>query len=718
MDPLTEHQLLVFWLQLLVLVAAARGLGGLMRRVGQPAVVGELAAGLLIGPSVLGRVAPDVFAFLFPTDPVNSGLLLAVSWIGVALLLVVTGFETDLKLLARLGRSSLTVSIGSLVVPLIFGYVLGTMLPDTFYGERGTMVTFAAFMAVALSISALPVVAKILMDMNLMRRNIGQVIVAAGMANDLIGWILLGALSGVVTSGALELGKLATTVGAMVLFIVGMLTVGQRVVDAALRRARQGSTQTITGFTVAVLAMLAAGALTQALHVEAVLGAFVAGIVLGRSRYQAEEVTHTIEVVTHSFFAPVFFATAGLFVDLGLLADPTTGLWAVAVVAVGAASKLIGSFVGARAGGMTGIEGLAIGVGLNARGAIEIVIATVGLSLGVLNARSYTVVVVLAMATSMMAPPLLRTVLRRVRTGGEETARLEREAVMDSSVIAATRTALLPTRGGSNSVLAARVLDVSLQPDTAVTVLTVHGENEHDAAERADIAAREAREHFAERKTERLDVLSDDPAGAICDEARLGYGLVAIGMTERYAGGHTVSPVLSKLLAECTVPILLVKSGRALEPQTQALPFRRIMVPAIGTKVGQAAQEIAYTLAARVDAQVDAVHVVSRPDRVPEPVLTPPTLQDDSVTGMLEEARSLAAKFGRDVNPLTRNGPSVGMELAITAVETGADLLVLGARVRSYWGQPFLGHGIEYLLEHTEQTVIVVVFPARLAEGE
>jgi Kef-type K+ transport system membrane component KefB/nucleotide-binding universal stress UspA family protein len=718
LDPLTDHQLLIFWLQLLVLVATARGLGGLMKRIGQPAVVGELAAGLLIGPSVLGRVAPGVFEYLFPVDPVNSGLLLSVSWIGVALLLVVTGFETDLKLLARLGRSSLTVSIGSLLVPLVFGYVLGTMLPDIFYGENGTRVTFAAFMGVALSISALPVVAKILMDMNLMRRNIGQVIVAAGMANDLIGWILLGTLAGVVTSGAVEIGKLATTVGAMALFIVGMLTIGQRVVDAALRRARQGSSQAVSGFTVAILAMLAAGSLTQALHVEAVLGAFVAGIVLGRSRYQSEEVTHTIEVATHSFFAPVFFATAGLFVDLGLLADPTTALWAGAVVAVGAAAKLIGSYAGARIGGMTGREGLAVGVGLNARGAIEIVIATVGLSLGVLNPRSYTVVVVLAMSTSMMAPPLLRAVLRRVQTGGEETARLEREAVMESSVVANTRTALLPTRGGANSVLAARVLEVSLQPDTAVTVLTVHGENEDDAANRADIAAREAGEHFTDRKTERLDRLSDDPAGAICNEAKLGYGLVAIGMTENYAGGHTMSPVLSKLLSECTVPILLVKGGRDLDPHAHALPFQRIMVPAIGTKVGQAAQEIAYTLAERVDAQVDVVHVVSRPDRVPEPVTVPPTAQDDSVSGMLEEARSLASKFGREVNALTRNGPSVGMELAITADEEGADLLVLGAKVRSYSGQPFLGHGIEYLLEHSDQTVIVVVFPARLSEAE
>ncbi|MPZ73242.1 MAG: sodium:proton antiporter [Nitriliruptorales bacterium] len=716
MTPLTEHQLLVFWLQLLVLVVVARGLGGVMRRVGQPAVVGELTAGLLLGPTVLGRIAPDFFDFLFPGEAVHGGLLLSVAWIGVALLLVVTGFETDLALLARLGRSSLTVSTGSLLVPLAMGFAIGGALPPVFHGPQATGLTFAAFIGVALSISALPVIAKILMDMNLMRRNIGQVIVAAGMANDVVGWVLLGTIAGVVTSGEVAVGGFVLTVAAMAVFIVVMLTVGQRAVDAALRRARQGTGGAESGFTVAMVAVFAAGAMTQALGVEAVLGAFVAGIVLGRSRYRSEEVTHTLEMITHSFFAPVFFATAGLFVDLGLLADPVTLGWAAAVVAVAAIAKLVGSYIGARAGGMSGTEGLAIGVGLNARGAIEIVIATVGLGLGVLNQRSYTVVVVLALATSIMAPPLLRIALRHVRTGGEEEARLEREAVMHSSVIARAARALLPTRGGANSVVAARLLEASLQADTAVTVLTVHGADEDDVPRRAENAAREAGAHLGGRKTDRHDVVSDDPAASICAEAQLGYGLVAIGMTEGYTGGHAISNVLQRVLSQCTVPIVLVKAGADLDAHARRLPFRRIMVPAIGTTVGQAAQELAYTIATRLDAQVDVVHVVTRPDRMPAPA---PSVSTSSapVSGMLREAESLAHKFGCEVSTMTRNGPSVGMELAIAADQTGADLLVLGAKVRSYSGQPFLGHGIEYLLEHTPQTVMVVVFPAQLAHG-
>lgn len=713
MTPLEEHQLLVFWAQLALLVALARGLGGLARRLGQPPVVGELAAGLLAGPSVLGRLAPDLYRFLFPGDPVQSGLLLAVAWVGVALLLVVTGFETDLALLADLGRSSLLVSVGSLIVPLLLGFGLGQAMPQLFVGHNGTRLTFSLFMAVALSLSALPVVAKILMDMRLMRRNVGQVIVAAGMANDLVGWILLGTIAGIVTSGGFNAVALGTTVAAMAVFLVLALTVGQRLVDAALRRAYQSDSGLVSAFTAAMLVALVAGVITQAIGVEAVLGAFVAGIVLGRSRYQREEVSRALEVATNSFFAPLFFATAGLFVDLGLLASPRAALWTVVVVAVAAIAKLLGSSLGAWAGGMSRTEGLAVGVGLNARGAVEIVIATVGLGLGVLNQTSYTVVVVLALTTSMMAPPLLRAILRRVEASPGEAARLQREAVLERSVVANTQTALLPTRGGTNSVLAARLLHLALPTDTRITVLTIHAAPDEDAREKADIAARDVEKCFGGRLTDRIELTAEDVAAAICAEARLGYGLAALGMTEGLLGGQVLSPLLRELLSRCPIPLLLVKHGTGLDQQVDSLPLGRILVPAVGTKIGQAAQEVAFTIAERVDAAVDVVHVVNRPDKAPSMVTLESAVSEShgKAVGMLEEARSLAAKYGRDVNVVARIGPSVGEELAMAGAETGADLLVLGAQVRSASGKPFLGHGVEYVLEHAPQTVLAVLFP-------
>lgn len=718
MTPLSEHQLLVFWVQLAVLLAAARGLGGLMRRSGQPAVVGELAAGLLIGPTVLGRVAPGVFAWLFPAgDAVQSALLLAVAWVGIALLLVTTGFETDLTLLRRLGGPAAKVALGSLVVPLAASFALGMVLPEIFHGEADDRVSFALFLTVAMSISALAIVGRILTDLRLMRRDIGQVMIGAVVANDLVGWLLLGVIAGIATAGGLDLLGLVGTMASIAAFLVLALTVGQRLVDRALRIARHGRPGMVRPFTVIVGTALVAGAITQAIGVEAVFGAFVAGIVIGRSRYQRGDVTDTLETVTHAFFAPLFFATAGLFVDLGLLADPEAALWVLVIVGVASVAKFAGTYLGGRLGRLGRIESVAAGFGLNARGTLEIVVATVGLSLGVFNATSYSAVIVLAMSTSMMAPPLLHLALKGKRPPPAEAARLEREAMMAESIVAKTKQALLPTRGGENSILAGRILDLALQSDSSVTIYTVGSAGEPARRSRADAAARELKGFLHEsRQVEHIDRIADGVAEAVCTEAGLGYGLVALGMTE--AEASTPSKLLGEVLSTCPVPMLLVRHGRDLDPHGR-LDFRRIVVPATGTKAGQAAQEAAFTIAARTGAHVDVVHVVDRPDGRPVQVWVDGRVQAvGPAAAILAEAEQRARQYGCSVRTKIRTGERVGHELVDAAEQERADVIVLGASVRSYDGRPFLGHQVEYVLEHAPQTVLVIVFPSERRQGE
>ncbi|TMA32768.1 MAG: hypothetical protein E6J87_12010 [Deltaproteobacteria bacterium] len=198
----SEHQLLLFWLQLLALLLTARALGGALRAIGQPAVIGELAAGLLLGPSVFGHLAPAAHDWLFPADPLQRALLAGPAWIGVFLLLILTGLETDPALIRRLGGAAARVALGSLVLPVLAGVGLGLALPEAFVGGATERVVFALFMGTALGISALPVIAKILSDLALMRRNVAQMLIAAAMANDLAGWILLGMVAGLAKSGS------------------------------------------------------------------------------------------------------------------------------------------------------------------------------------------------------------------------------------------------------------------------------------------------------------------------------------------------------------------------------------------------------------------------------------------------------------------------------------------------------------------------------------
>lgn len=711
LTPVGEHDLLLFWIQLAVLLGAARLLGGAARRCGQPPVVGELAAGLLVGPSVLGRVAPGAAEWLFPGGEVTSALLLAVAWLGIVLLLLATGFETDLGLLRSLGRRAASVSLGSLLLPLGLGLALGWAMPDSLLGPRGGRLGFALFMAVALSISALPVVAKILGDMGLMRRNFGQITVAAGMANDLVGWLLLGVASGIVTSGDVPLTRLGVVLAAVIAFVAVSLTIGQRLADGLLRRARSRADGFTAALSATVLVTLVASAVTHAIGVEAVLGALVAGIVLGRSKYQRGDVRATLESLSGSVFAPVFFATAGLYVDLGVLFEGTNWVWALVVIAVASLSKLAGSYVGARMSRMDRMEALAIGIGLNARGALEIVVATLGLALGALNEVSYGIVVVMALATSMAAPPLLRPVLRRIVADPDEAARLEREEVLSESIIAGVRTALLPTRGGMNSAAAAQILDLVLQPGASVTVLTVTrpGDGDGQVSEQAiqDHILPALRGHDVERRRH----TADDPGADIVAETGLGYGLLAIGLNDDFAGTHELSAAIGRVIAESPVPILLIKRGRRLAPgEVGTHVFRRVLVPITGSRVGLAAEEIAYTVARRLDADVQGVHVVERTGRFAVwrgRGDTPAQAESE-----MARARLLASRFGRDASVLVRTGQPQDQILQ-AAREHDSDLIVLGARTRSHGGTAFLGYTAEHVLTTATCTVVAVMFPPR-----
>ncbi|HEX2029672.1 MAG TPA: cation:proton antiporter [Nitriliruptorales bacterium] len=707
LTPVGEHELLLLWLQLVLLLATARGLGALLQRVGQPAVVGELGAGVLLGPSLLGRLAPGLAERLFPGGDVESALLLSVAWLGIVLLLTVTGFETDLKLLRRLGRESAGVAAGSLVVPLLLGYSLGLLLPETYLGESGSRSVFALFIAVALSISALPVVAKILQDMRLMRRDFGQITVAAGMVNDLVGWLLLGTLIGVVNTGGVRLGPLVTSVAAITAFVLLTLSLGQRVVDAALRRARRSDpTGTAGTLTVAVLTVLAAGAVTHAIGMEAVIGAFVAGIVLGRSRFLPGAVRQSLEHMSNHVFAPIFFATAGLSVDVGTLFTPADIAAAAAVLAVAAVAKLLGSYAGGRFSGLSPMESMAAGVGLNARGAMEIVLAAIGLRLGVLNANSYTAVVLMAIATSMAAPALLRLVLHRIEAGPEEAARLDREELLATSVIANAQNVLLPTRGGANSLMAARMLNLVLQPDAHITVLTVDRRDDDAEAEARADRAGALRDVLGQRPVDLRRVIADDgPAAAILREAQLGYELMALGLNEEFRGTHELSRSLQRILVGARSPMLLVRRPLRNQRERGDGTIRRVLVAVSGTRTGQAAEEVGYVVAAAVGAEVDAVHVVSRPEG-------PAASTARAATTLLQRTRNLARRFGPAASGVLRTGATPHKELLAAVEERDADLLVLSTQARTQEGRPFLGHGTEYLLEHAAPAVVVVVFPA------
>lgn len=693
----SEHEVLVFLVQIGLLLVVARLLGQLCRRFGQPAVVGELAAGVVLGPSVLGRVAPGVFDWVFPPGVMQSGMLFAVGWLGVLLLLVVTGFETDLALISRLGKAAVLVTAGSLLVPFAFGLGGGFLAPESLLGDDAERSVFALFLAAALTISSLPVIAKVLSELQLLRRNFGQLTLAVAMANDVVGWVLLGLIAGLAGSGAFDVRDLATTVIGLIVFLALAAAVGQRIVDAVLHEMRRRDVGVGGWVTMAIGIALGLGAVTQALGVEAVLGAFIGGILLGRSRYAKREVEEQLETFTVAIVAPIFFATAGLRVDLSLLADPEIAFWAVVVTVIASISKFAGSLIGARLSGLATREGMALGTALNARGALEIVIATVGLSLGVLNDASYTIVVIMAIATSVMAPPLLRTITKDWVGSLEEQERLEREQQMARKVLLRPGRVLFASDGTPTSTYAARLLGLALPSESPITIVG-------PASDEATV------EVFSGRELERIPT-DGNTADTVLAQAALGYQLIAAGIDVRESGRLPVQ--IDATVTGSPLPAILVRPG-----PTSPARSGNILLPVSPTRASRAASEVAIALAASINATLHVIYVgAAEPSgtgrRAWRATMRTTERQVGSFAGnfserLFSDVEEAAASAGVATHRVSIAHDSRGAAIVAAADQHRTDLIVLGVVAQNIAGQTFLGQTTEHVLRTTTHGVVVV----------
>lgn len=711
--PLGEHEVLVFLVQLILLVGLARLLGGLMKVLGQPAVVGELLSGVLLGPSVFQKVAPGAYRWVFGEETVGS-VVFGLAWLGVIMLLVVIGYETDLGIIRRFRRAALAVSAGGLLLPLAAATGAGFLVPESFVGAADRTV-FAGFFALAFSVSALPVVGKILSDLGLLRRNFGQITLAAGMTMDAVGWLLLAALSGIAQDG-FDPVSLGVSFGGLLVFLLVVVTAGRLLLDGVMRWVLARGSSLTAGLTITIVAALIGGAITQWLRLEAILGAFIIGILLSTLRHQVPQVERHVETVTASFFAPIFFAFSGLRVDVGLLDSPAVIGWTLGLIVLALGAKVAGTLIGARLAGLQLREGLALGSGLSALGAMGIVVAIVGLNLGVVSTTGYTVMVLAAIVTSLTAPQFLKVVVAGWQVPAEERERLEREELLESSEILGSRRILLPTRGGQNSRYAARVI-ASVFDDPEVTVMVVDVPSRRwrilrrrDSVESDPHDVLEMLEGVRHRLVRKV---ARDPAVAIANEARLGYDLVLLGASEDDRDGAGVfSTVVDRILAGIDRPAVVVRfpSGTDGDP---GLP-RRVLVPVAASRTSRAAEELAYSLVRRSGGRAFALHVVARPEGHGVTMGTPAVAESvRSGQEMVAAAAAFGERLGVVVETGVRIAPNPEAEIVQLANAGSFDLVVLGASNRPLTDRPFFGHRVNYVVEHSQIPVAIVALPAR-----
>lgn len=728
-EPLGHHELLLVLVQLSLLLLVARGLGEFMRRINLPPVVGELLAGVVLGPSLFGWIFPSLQAHIFPKSQTQSDLLSVVSWLGVLFLLIVTGLETDLNLIIRKGKTALLISLGGIVVPFTTGFGLGWLLPESFLANPSGRLVFSLFIATAMSISAVPVIAKVLMDLKLIRRDIGQITLAAGMTDDTIGWILLSVVSGLAQSGTFNFGTVLTSVGSAVLFLGVAFTVGRTVIDQVLRWVDDYIGGATASLSTLLILSLGAAALTHNLGLEAALGAFVLGILAGQSRRFSREAGHTLEIVTAGFLAPIFFAAAGLKVNLLQVLVPQTLMIGLLVLAVACVGKFTGAYLGSRIGGLSHWEGLAMGSGMNARGAMEIIVATIGLSLGVLNQQMYSIIVMVAIVTSLMAPPLLRWTLSKVEMGEEEAQRLQQEEQASHSFIKNIHRVLMPTRGGANVQLAAQLVShMAHQNDMEVTALFAVSDKKpkRQAANTANIKDRASEEAIAS-VVEEMELPGDmtlqtkvesgrNKAEVILKEASRGYDLIVLGATEqKRPNGALFNLLVDRVVQEAPCATMVVKSRQEPLPKGEPSPIayqaiRHILVPTVGNEYSKKAVEVASTIAAQTGALVTLVHVINL--RQVEYILfdAQQTLKPftDIAQQIVEQQAEIGRSLGASVKTCVLKGTSPQREILTFARSEHVDLIVLGSNIRMITGRVFFGHLVDAILNRATCPVAVV----------
>src|SRR5260221_2187874 len=343
----------IFLSEIIVLLVCGRLLGEDMQRIGQPAIMGQLIAGIVLGPSVLGAFWPDLQQSLFPQSREQQSMIDAVSQLGILMLLLLTGMETDLSVVRRLGRAAVSVSIAGVSLPFACGFALGELLPETMLPATDQRLITSLFLGTALSISSVKIVAMVVREMNFMRRTVGQVIVTAAIIDDTIGWTVMAVTFGLASHGGLDVASLAQSVLGTALFLLASFTIGRRAVSLLIRWANDTLVSDVPVITTILVVTASTALITHAIGVHTVLGAFVAGILIGQSPILTRHIDEQLRGLIIALFMPVFFGLAGLNANLAIVKNPFLLLLSLGFIVVASLAKFSGAFLGGALGGPT-----------------------------------------------------------------------------------------------------------------------------------------------------------------------------------------------------------------------------------------------------------------------------------------------------------------------------------------------------------------------------
>lgn len=411
-----HHPLSHLFVQLLVIITASRLVGGLFTKFGQPAVVGEMMAGILLGPSLFGLLTPDLFQFVFPAT--SLGALKLFSQIGVCLFMFVVGMELNMSQIRNKAHTAVMVSHASIVVPFLLGVMLAYFL-FTSLAQPGTNFTaFALFMGISMSITAFPVLARILQERNMTKTYLGNTAITCAAVDDVTAWSILAFV--VAIAGSTSLGASALNLGLVLVFIAVMIA-GVRVVLPKFigERELQQADPSRRVLAIVICVVIGAALCTEVMGIHALFGAFLAGAIMPDTAGFRHKLMVRVENFSSVLLLPLFFAFTGLRTQLGLLNDFQGWAVCLLIILVATLGKLGGSAVTAKFAGMNWRDSLQLGALMNTRGLMELIALNIGYDLGILSPRIFTMLVIMALVTTALTGPLL-TLFGKVPVGAQE----------------------------------------------------------------------------------------------------------------------------------------------------------------------------------------------------------------------------------------------------------------------------------------------------------
>jgi len=728
-----EHLLTVFFVEIVLMLFVGRLLGEVMQRLGQPAVMGQLIAGVVLGPSILGAFAPSAYQALFPNTPEQKKMLDAIAQVGVLMLLLLTGMETDIALINRVRRKALFSSVAGVLLPFACGFTLGEYLPASMLPNPQQRLATSLFLATTLSISSVKIVAMVIRDVGFMRRNIGQVILASAILDDTIGWIIIAIIGAIASEGTINAAGLSFSVVGTIVFLAFSFTVGRRIVTSIIRWTNDNFTIELPVITAILLLMFVMALFTEYIGVHTVLGAFIAGVLIGQSPILTRHIEEQLRGLIIAFFAPIFFAVAGLSIDLSVLSSVFFIELAVGLILIASFGKVVGCYVGGRLGGLSHREGIALAVGMNARGSTEVIVASIGLSLGVLTRDIYTLIVVMAITTTMIMPPLLRWALSRIPPTGEEKERLEREAAEENDFVPNVERLLIAVDRSEDGKLAsvlsgmfigtrqvaATVLELSeesnpLTPQSSLSISEDKpGEIVKTTAEEVTRSGQESAKGIDAPLAPLImsgKLSEKDLPQTILDEVKKGYDMIFLGVENALSStggeGITFVPALQKIIKEFDgTTAITVSRGKnyALNLQDEAL---NILVPITGTDYSRLAAEVAMAIGSANKSFVTALHVSPPPNEI-DLIRRQPRERINAGRSLIKEIKAIGARTSVKVTARIKVNPNPERAI-LRQIERGKhNLVVLGVKSRS-GDQLFFGHRVSILLEKTPCSMLII----------